>query len=246
MRRGSVPILAAVGFVGGIAVLLGGGYFFRDYIQQFLNFFIVAVDEWGPLGYAAYAGVYIVLEVLAVPAIPLTMTAGVIFNPVVGTLVTSLSATIAATIAFLIARYLARDKIRGFATQNPRFAAIDRAIGKDGLKFVTLLRLSPLLPSSASNYLYGLTSVELGPYILGSFVGMLPGTFAFVSAGHAGKAVLSGAEGGTLGLEVWQIALGLTATALALGFVGTLAKKAIEEADSEDPAPGSGGQSPPK
>lgn len=44
-------------------MLLGGGYFFRDYIQHFLNFFIVAVDEWGPLGYAAYAGVYIVLEV---------------------------------------------------------------------------------------------------------------------------------------------------------------------------------------
>lgn len=55
--------MAAVGVAGGIAVLLGGGYFFRDYIQHFLNFFIVAVDEWGPLGYAAYAGVYIILEV---------------------------------------------------------------------------------------------------------------------------------------------------------------------------------------
>lgn len=135
-------------------------------------------------------------------------------------------------------------QIRGFASQNPRFAAIDRAIGKDGLKFVTLLRLSPLLPSSASNYLYGLTSVDLGPYILGSWVGMLPGTFAFVSAGHAGKAVLTGVEGGTMSLEIWQIVLGLSATAGALGFVGALAKKAIDEADSEDPVNGNGGQTP--
>lgn len=75
-------------------------------------------------------------------------------------------------------------------------------------------------------------------------MGMLPGTFAFVSAGHAGKAVLTGAEGGTLGLEVWQIVLGLSATAGALGFVGSLAKKAIDEADKEDPVPGSEGQTP--
>lgn len=32
-------------------------------------------------------------------------------------------------------------------------AAIDKAIGKDGLRVVLLLRLSPLLPLAASNYL---------------------------------------------------------------------------------------------
>jgi uncharacterized membrane protein YdjX (TVP38/TMEM64 family) len=39
---------------------------------------------------------------------------------------------------------------------------------------VTLLRLSPLLPLAISNYLYGLTSVDLGSYVLGSWLGMLP------------------------------------------------------------------------
>lgn len=46
------------------------------------------------------------------------------------------------------------------------------------------MRLSPLLPLAASNYLYGLTSVALVPYILGSWLGMLPGTLAYVSAGE--------------------------------------------------------------
>ncbi len=63
-------------------------------------------------GYLAYAAVYTGLEVLAVPAIPLTMTAGVIFGPAAGTMIVSVSATTAATIAFLIARYAARDKVR--------------------------------------------------------------------------------------------------------------------------------------
>ena len=51
---------------------------------------------------------------------------------------------------------------------------------------MTLLRLSPLLPLALSNYLYGLTSVDLGSYVLGSWAGMLPGTVAYVAAGaHA-------------------------------------------------------------
>lgn len=40
-----------------------------------------------------------------------------------------------------------------YASTNPKFAAIDRAIGRDGFRVVVLLRLSPLLPLAASNYL---------------------------------------------------------------------------------------------
>jgi uncharacterized membrane protein YdjX (TVP38/TMEM64 family) len=75
-------------------------------------------------------------------------------------------------------------QIMKLAGRNKRFAAIDRAISRNGLKFVTLLRLSPLLPLAASNYLYGLTSVDLGSYVLGSWLGMLPGTYAYVTAGR--------------------------------------------------------------
>ena len=40
-----------------------------------------------------------------------------------------------------------------------------------------------MLPLALSNYLYGLTSVDLGSYVLGSWAGMLPGTIAYVAAG---------------------------------------------------------------
>jgi uncharacterized membrane protein YdjX (TVP38/TMEM64 family) len=229
-------------------LLLGGGYAFREPIRHFLDFFTEAVDDWGPAGVAAYMAVYAALEVLAVPAIPLTMTAGVIFGPGEGTAVVSVAATAAATVSFLIARYAARERVAAMAAQNRRFAAIDRAISRDGLRFVVLLRLSPLLPLAASNYLYGLTSVDLGSYVLGSWLGMLPGTYAYVTAGHLGKAalvagegegaggplaaLLGGGEGG--GAGGWQLALGLGATVLALGFVGRLAKTAVEDAEAEE------------
>ena len=72
-------------------------------------------------------------------------------------------------------------QIQALAKDNAKFAAVDRAIGKQSLKVVTLLRLSPLLPLALSNYLYGLTSVDLSSYVLGSWLGMLPGTIAYVT-----------------------------------------------------------------
>ena len=43
------------------------------------------------------------------------------------------------------------------AQNNSKYKAIDRAIGKESFKVVTLLRLSPLLPLALSNYFYGIT-----------------------------------------------------------------------------------------
>ena len=60
----------------------------------------------------AYGGVYTGLEIFAVPAVPLTMTAGVIFGTVPGVIVVSAASTAAATLSFLIARYAARDRVQ--------------------------------------------------------------------------------------------------------------------------------------
>ena len=91
-------------------------------IRHFVDYFITVVDKWGPLGYLAYGVVYLLLEIVAVPAIPLTMTAGIIFGVIPGTIVVSVAATGAATIAFLIARYAARDRV-GPLTNAPPFVA---------------------------------------------------------------------------------------------------------------------------
>lgn len=76
---------------------------------------------------------------------------------------------VAASVAFLIARYFARERILKLVEGNKKFLAIDKAIGENGFRVVTLLRLSPLLPFSLGNYLYGLTSVKFVPYVLGRF-----------------------------------------------------------------------------
>ncbi|KAK9813128.1 hypothetical protein WJX72_009521 [[Myrmecia] bisecta] len=226
-------MMGVAGLVAGLAVLLGAGYAFKGQIRGFVDYFIVVVDNFGPLGLLAYGVVYTLLEVLALPAIPLTMTAGVIFGVVPGTLVVSASSVAAATISFLIARYAARDKVLELAQNNPKFKAIDKAINKQGFKVVVLLRLSPLLPLALSNYLYGLTSVDLTSYVLGSWLGMLPGTIAYVIAGDYGRSVIDNGEGG-LAIAPWQVALGVGVTVLALGYIGKVAQKALDDVENDE------------
>ncbi|KAL6614048.1 hypothetical protein ACP70R_036318 [Stipagrostis hirtigluma subsp. patula] len=219
-----------VGVIGGFGA---AGYVYKDQINSFLTQFSGFIDGYGPAGYALFVLVYAGLEVLAIPAIPLTMSAGLLFGSVTGTIIVSISGTLAAAVAFLIARYFARERILKLVEGNKKFLAIDKAIGENGFKVVTLLRLSPLLPFSLGNYLYGLTSVKFLPYVLGSWLGMLPGSWAYVSAGAFGRAIIQ--EESEVGLggngQLWTLGLGLLFTAVAAAYVTRLAKDAVKEID---------------
>lgn len=90
-----------------------------------------------------------------------------------------------------------------------------------------------LTTSSVSLCRYGLTSVDLASYVGGSWLGMLPGTIAYVCAGNYGRQMIDSDEamGGPAG---WQIAVGLTVTVAAVAYIGKLAQKALKEVEEED------------
>jgi len=199
------------------------------------------LDQWldslGTLGPVAYAGLYYLSEVFAVPASVLTFGAGFFFGPIKGTILASLCGSAAAGTSFLVARYVARDFMQGVLNKYPKFKAVDKAVAKDGFRFTFLLRLSPLFPFSLSNYLYGLTSVEFWPYLLGSWLGMLPGTALYVYSGVAGKAITgaalsSGPSTMTTGQWISLAAGGICTVALIL-YLGSVATKAIKEQEEE-------------
>ena len=113
-NSGRAKLLGLIAAVGGLALVIVGGVVFKDQIAAFLTYFTGIVDDLGPAGYVLYFFVYAALEVLAVPAIPLTMASGAIFGIGPGSILVSLSAASAAAVSFLIARYLARDKVTLF------------------------------------------------------------------------------------------------------------------------------------
>jgi uncharacterized membrane protein YdjX (TVP38/TMEM64 family) len=181
---------------------------------------------WGPM---VYGLVYIVAALLFIPGSVLTLAAGAVFGLSVGTIVVSLSSTTAAALSFLIARHVARAKVEEKAQGYPLFGAVDSAIGQAGWRMVGLLRLSPLMPFSLGNYLYGLTAVPFWPYTLASWVAMLPGTFMYVYFGHIGSLALAGGDpqGGT-GKTIMTV-VGLIATVAVTFYVSRLANNAIKK-----------------
>ena len=185
----------------------------------------------GLWGIGLFAIVYALAAVLFVPGSALTIGAGVLYGLGWGFVAVSAGSTLGATAAFLVARYLARERVERRAARDPRFAAIDEAVGREGWKIVLLTRLSPVFPFNLLNYLYGLTSVRLGPYVLASWIGMMPGTVLYVYLGFAGRAVAQAAAGRTAPspaeYAAWTI--GLVATLAVTIQVTRLARRALRE-----------------
>src|ERR671937_1413883 len=173
-------------------------------VQQWLSSFNDWVGQMGVAGILIFIAVYAVATVLLAPGAILTIGAGFAFGLWKGFLAVSGGATLGASLAFLVARFIARDKIEAMATGNEKFRNIDNAIGKQGAKLIFLLRLSPVIPFNLSNYFYGLTSVKFWPYVLASWIGMIPGTFLYVYIGTAGKAAVAAAAGGEAVKHGWQ------------------------------------------
>src|SRR5438105_11611820 len=173
-------------------------------VQQWLSSFNDWVGQMGAIGIFIFIAVYAVATVLLAPGAILTIGAGFAFGLWKGFLAVSAGSTLGAALAFLVARFIARQKIEAMAKENEKFQRIDRAIGEQGAKLVFLLRLSPVIPFNLSNYFYGLTGMKFWPYVLASWIGMMPGTFLYVYIGAAGKAAVSVAAGGEAMRHGWQ------------------------------------------
>lgn len=222
IRLASLGVIV-VSLIGLIRILPVGR------LVELLSAQVESLGIWGP---AAFVVIYVMAAILFVPGSALTLAAGAVFGLMAGTLVVSLASTTAAAFAFLIGRHLARDTVHQWASRNPRFGAFDRAIGAQGLKIIALLRLSPAVPFSLGNYLFGTTSIRFWPYVVTSWLAMLPGTFMYVYLGHAGRAGLAAATGGnesrTAGQWVLMI-VGLAATLAVTIYITRLARNAIKD-----------------
>jgi uncharacterized membrane protein YdjX (TVP38/TMEM64 family) len=197
----------------------------KDWVRSFINW----VQQLGPLGVVVFIVSYALATVLFLPGWIFTVGAGLIYGIVGGTLAALCGAVIGATLAFIVARYFVRKNIEDYAKKNPRFQAIDEAIGKNGWKIIGLLRLSPLIPFNLSNYFYGITAVSLKAYIAISAVGMIPGTLLYAYLGAIGKAGISGEKTQHSSAQYILLGVGLIATIAVTVLVSRIAKNALKK-----------------
>jgi len=169
-------------FVLIIAAALASWFLFlQDHLPSFMEW----VREQGLWGAVLVGLGYAVATVLMIPGSLVTLLIGAIYGPWLGTALVSPASVLGATLAFLLGRTVFRPSMEAKMANSPRFTALQGAMEQQGFKILTLVRLSPIFPFTLVNYAFGLTRVSLGAYILGSFLGMLPGTLMYVYLGSA-------------------------------------------------------------
>jgi uncharacterized membrane protein YdjX (TVP38/TMEM64 family) len=210
-------------------------------LQQYLTGFLEWIQGMGVWGPVLFVLLYVMVCLLLLPGSVLTLAAGFMFGVVWGTAVASLGATLGATAAFLVGRFMVRGWMEHRLVAHPGFLAIDRAIDRQGFKVVFWIRLSSLFPYDLVSYLFGLTKISLGRYVLATWLGRLPETLFCAYLGSAAKSLADLAAGKVetgIGKQLlWGV--DLFAMIVVMVLVARIAKAALRDAGG---SPDDGGQ----
>lgn len=151
------------------------------------------VDDNLLLALAAFTAIYAGVVALSLPiAAPLTLTSGFLFGWFVGGLTTVTAATIGAVIIFVLARTALADTFARKA--GPWLGKFRAGFQDDAISYLLFLRLVPLFPFWLVNLAPALLGVKLRDYVIATFVGIIPGSFAFALTGAGLDSVLTAAK----------------------------------------------------
>lgn len=215
---------AAIAIAGLTAVALAGLLIPQtDSAGQALDW-VRAQGPWAPLILIA---AYVVAAVALLPTWLLSIGAGYLFGLTGGVLSASIGSTLGATCAFVVARRWFGRRAAAAVAKQCNLAALDRGIARNGFRLVLLARLSPVLPANVLNYAVPLTGIRQRDFVLASWLGMFPITFAYVYLGST-LADLAALETSNWPPSTWHLALGLLgllATTALLGLLAHLARQ---------------------
>jgi uncharacterized membrane protein YdjX (TVP38/TMEM64 family) len=146
-----------------------------------------------PLAILGYAALYAAVVALSLPgASVMTLSGGLLFGWFFGGLAAIVGATIGATAIFLIARSAFGETLR--AKAGPSIAKLQDGFKEDAMSYLLFLRLVPAFPFWLINLAPALLGVSLSTYVIATFIGIIPGTFAFASVGAGLDSVITAAK----------------------------------------------------
>ncbi|NEQ55010.1 MAG: TVP38/TMEM64 family protein [Leptolyngbya sp. SIO3F4] len=147
---------------------------------------------------AVFLGAHTVAAAVGVPGTVLVVLGGALFGLLWGTLWSIIGATAGSIVAFWLARYLLHDWFKHRFCSHPRFKGIfkrlDHTMQKQALACVLAVRFAPISPFNVVNFLFGLTSISITPYAIGTLIGIIPGTLAYTWLGVTGVDALRGGD----------------------------------------------------
>ena len=147
------------------------------------------VDKASVFSWSLYVSLYAFLTLFSVPGVfVLTIASGLLFGPVLGSTLTVLGATLGASSLFLVVRYVFRDFVKQKAGNS--IQKLEKAFKKTPFIYLLFLRFLPIFPFWLVNVAPALLGMHFSLYVLGTLIGIIPGTFVFAMVGNSFAKVL--------------------------------------------------------
>ncbi len=156
---------------------------FKNFIEQYEGYVEIM-----------FIVIYTALTVIGIPGTILTIVGGCLFGLWYGTLISIVSATLGALFAFWAARYLLQNFAQRRFSKNKQLNKFQTAVLDRPFSFVLTTRLIPISPFNLVNYLFGLTTINWADYTFATFIGVIPGSFAYSWIGKSGEQAMKGGD----------------------------------------------------
>jgi uncharacterized membrane protein YdjX (TVP38/TMEM64 family) len=166
--------------VGALAVVAVAVFFFRNGLPD-IRQTVAAAGLWAPLLFVLLCGA---VTVTPIPRTVFTVAAGVLFGSVTGVLLAVTGTALAATTAFWLVRLVGGRFVERHS-HHRSVVWVRARLDRSGLLAMVSLRLIPAVPFAVMNYASALSGVRFFPYLLGTVLGVLPGTIGIVVLGDA-------------------------------------------------------------
>jgi uncharacterized membrane protein YdjX (TVP38/TMEM64 family) len=225
--------LQFAGFALFIAILfwIGRSPLVVDFIVG-LQKRIGAMERWGLV---LYPLLFAACNILLLPGGILAISSGLFFGLWWGFAITMAGNFVGAAFSFLVSRWIGREWIEKRIARHPKFAALDKAIEREGWRIIFWSQLHPLFPTSLLNYLYGVTRVPFWKCMGWATLARAPSLFLYAYLGTLAQLGIRLAQGKTQPKAheylLWFGGLGLTA--LVAFALGRIALRLLAEAERE-------------
>ncbi|MEO1748981.1 MAG: VTT domain-containing protein, partial [Pseudomonadota bacterium] len=181
------------------------------------------IRSWGFAGAIAVTLFYALGSMIAFPSSLMTFVSVLAFG-YGAILVTGIGAFIGLTASFFLGRYFFQKHIGWFCSRYPVTRGIEKALMKNGFWLVFLMRQSPIIPFAAQNYMFGMLQTRPRDYLLGSGLGIIPGTIAKIYVFESARGAISGEFSG---IQIALIGIGITATLIVMAWVGQYVRREL-------------------
>ncbi len=191
-------------------------YFTLEFITENRDRLMGHVNHNYVMSLVMYFAIYTFCVAVSFPGASLiTIVSGFLFGWFAAGLVTVFAATLGASIIFLAARTSFGDLLQRKA--GKRMAKLSAGFQDDAFNYLLILRLAPVFPFWLINIAPALFGMKLVPYAVATFIGIIPGTFAYAYLGQGLGTTIDG--DGSIVTPTLVTALGILALVSAIPLV---------------------------